>query len=394
MSIYPSKNRLIESLISGVFLSALFIPCILWLVQQDVNRSDAEKRVLQPFPVLAEQQSITGFTRAFDSYFKDHFGLRSQLINRYQREMRKRFGMSGVAHVINGIDGWMFLTGEGMLEDLQGKLRFSSEDEQRFWLLLGQKKEWLNSRGYEYVFMVAPNKQSIYPEYHPRYYAQSQQESRFEQLLTGKPIRSRSNGVLLDLRPILRENKQAHRLYHKTDTHWNYRGAYQAYHGLMAQIQTLFPEEQIGSRFTFTTLQKKNYGGDLAVMSGQHKSVREQSPIIDITGFTTLHGHSMGREFQQFFDVRQLKPFRTNKIGKPLRVLVLHDSFFNHLKPFVSESFAQVLYVWQYYDESTMAFFTEEKLARLLAMYQPDLVIEETVERYLPRFLKVNDYAW
>ncbi len=75
-------------------------------------------------------------------------------------------------------------------------------------------------------------------------------------------------------------------------------------------------------------------------------------------------------------------------------MLVLHDSFFNQLKPFVSESFGEVLYVWQYYDATTLVFFNKDKLSALLDIYQPDFVIEETVERYLGRFLITNDHDW
>ena len=87
----PTSNRLVDSVIILIFLVALFVPLLTWLTGKDVFYSEVENRELQSFPLIANRDSITGFTRAFDDYFQDHFGLREWLIHRYQREIRKRF---------------------------------------------------------------------------------------------------------------------------------------------------------------------------------------------------------------------------------------------------------------------------------------------------------------
>ena len=140
MNQFFTQNKLVDPLIIGIFLLALFTPLVTWVAQKDVKFSEVEKRPLQPFPVIGEQKSITGFTRAFDSYFKDHFGFRNWLIHRYQREINKRFDMSGVAYVVVGLDNWLFLNSRGMAEDLQGRLRFSRKEEQKIWHILEKKK--------------------------------------------------------------------------------------------------------------------------------------------------------------------------------------------------------------------------------------------------------------
>jgi hypothetical protein len=69
---------------------------------------------------------------------------------------------------------------------------------------------------------------------------------------------------------------------------------------------------------------------------------------------------------------------------------VLHDSFFNKLKPFISESFGDVLYLWQYYDLQSLTYMNKQRLAAVIKTFKPNLVIEEVVERQLPRFLSAN----
>ncbi len=385
----PSRNRPVELAIIVIFMLALVSPLLLWTFQKDVSYSEAEKRELQTFPLLRDQKSITGFSRAFDGYFQDHFGLREWLIHRYHRELKKHFGVSGVPLVLEGWDDWLFFSGDRVLDDLKGHLRFSEEQGQRFWQLLADKEAWLKKRGIAYIFMVAPNKQSIYPEYLPLHYQQLKKSSRLDRLLAARPVGS--NATLVDVRTPLKEKKATTRLYDKSDTHWNYQGAVVAYQGLMERTRMLFPDFQPPEAFRFREGWRNGKGGDLSLMIGRYQTTREDRPVVDIRNFTTVK-KPLSPELAELLTLRQLKPLYTENRKGQLRVLVLHDSFFNTIRPFTSETFRQGLYVWQYYDTSTLEFFNQDHLTRLLDIYQPDLVIEETVERFLPRFLSTN--AW
>ena len=383
----PTSNRLVDSVIILIFLVALFVPLLTWLTGKDVFYSEVENRELQSFPLIANRDSITGFTRAFDDYFQDHFGLREWLIHRYQREIRKRFGMSGVPYVVEGRDGWLFFSGERILDDLKGHLRFSEEETQLFWRKLSQKEAWFKEKGAAYIFWVAPNKQSIYPEYLPPHYQQLTKASRLDQLLAGRP--KEGGKAFLDVRSYLSQEKSKLRLYDKSDTHWNYQGAYLAYQAVMERTQSLFPDFQARDSFHFAPMWENNVGGDLALMIGRRQSIVEKRPTVETSDFTSIE-KELGAPLTDLLILPQLEPFYSEKKSGTLRVLVLHDSFCNHLKPFMGESFAEVLYVWQYYDTATLEFLSSENLAALMDIYQPDLVIEETVERFLPRFLSTS----
>lgn len=387
----PTRNRPVELAIIFIFIVALFVPLLSWTLQKDALYSEAEKRELQQFPSITTQGSVVGFTRSFDSYFQDHFGLREWLIHQYHRELKKRFGKSSGLPVLEGTDNWLFFTGFGdkVLEDLQGKLRFSEGEEQRFRHLLAEKKAWLGKQGVAYVFMVAPNKQSIYPEYMPQHYQQFQKTSRLDHLLTGS--HNNDNEKLLDVRPYLRQKKSEARLYDKSDTHWNSQGAFFVYQVLMERIQTLFADFQPRENFHFLPDWQAGIGGDLAEMSGIKQSTVEQRPVLDRSDFSALE-KPISEELAGLLSLPQFKPFYTENKNGRLRVLVLHDSFFNKITGFTSESFQQAFYVWQYYDKSTMEFLNRENLSTLLELYQPDLVIEETVERFLPHFFIANGW--
>ncbi|MEN8200524.1 MAG: hypothetical protein ABFR63_10685 [Thermodesulfobacteriota bacterium] len=378
------RQRLPELAIISIFLLAVTTPLLGWLLGKDLFYSEAEKRELISFPEIGQYQSITGFSRAFDDYYQDHFGMREWFIHRYQREVDKRFGATGFADVVEGGDGWFFYAGDGLLEDLRGELHFSDKQRQLFWNRMEEREEWLGARGVAYIFLVAPDKQSIYPEYLPLSLRQTMGESRLDQLLAAKP--QGKSQTLLDIRSRLQREKGEHVLYDRSDTHWNLRGSSYAYRAIVERTQTLFPAFISRPDFHFAPRLSYLPGGDLAQMIGRSKEIAEGRPVLMTTAFSGVE-KPLPEEIADLVTLPALQAqYSENQRGQ-LRVLVLHDSFFNQLRPFVSETYASVLYLWKYADRKTLGFFTEKRMTDLIEIYEPDLVIEETVERRLPRFL-------
>jgi len=383
MNTQATQNRLSNSLIIALFLTAILTPFIIWVLQTDISFSEVEKRELNRFPEL-QKQSIPEFTHAFDAYFQDHFGLREWFINRYHREASKRFNVSGVPDVVKGRDGWLYLSHNSMLDDLKGRLGFSDPEKKVFWNHLITKETWLDEQNIAYIFLIAPNKQSIYPEYLPSHFRSSPKSSRLDELLSNRPVHGGAS--LLDVRSNLRLEKSNSRLYNKSDSHWNAQGAYLAYLALMKRNKLLFPEIQMQEKFNFIPEWKNTPGGDLAEMIGKKDSTVEQQPVLNTTTFaSTLR--PIEKPLMNFFRSSQLQVYQTTKTNRSLKVLVLHDSFFGILSPFISESYGDVLFVNRYQNDATSTFLSEKKLKELVSLLKPDLIIDELVERNLPNFI-------
>ena len=60
---------------------------------------------------------------------------------------------------------------------------------------------------------------------------------------------------------------------------------------------------------------------------------------------------------------------------------MVHDSFYSRLRPFLSEQFSRVLYIWDW----NMNFYPE-----IIEREKPKLVIDEMVERFLMDKIPVN----
>jgi len=69
-----------------------------------------------------------------------------------------------------------------------------------------------------------------------------------------------------------------------------------------------------------------------------------------------------------------LSPFATECDNASLKVLVFRDSFFTALIPFFSEHFKKVVYSWD--------SFNQDEIDTIATKIQPDIVIEQSVERF------------
>ena len=374
---------LTDWLIIALFSAFIFLPLLLAIVQTDIPYSEMEKRPLAGFPSLdVGAGNFTDFTSEVDRYYRDHFGLREFFIYRYHREMMKRFGVPGVTNVVVGKEGWFFFAGEETIEDFMGRKRLTPSQLDALSRRIETRQESLVKRGIYYLQVVVPNKQSIYPEYLPDYYQQAKGESRLDQVTDYLDKNEISN--FLDLRLALVSRKGEKRLYDKTDTHWNYLGAIHAYNEITRYIQKDFPDHEFFHHFKVGTRWGKNPAGDLAQLSGHKDLLWEMRPIA-VSGIFAVE-QEIDPAIRSILSLDRLQMYSTMKTGAGLRVLVLHDSFMNPMKQFLSENFGEVLYVWKYFNSETIDSVNREAFFKVVDLFQPDIVIDEVVERRLDMF--------
>ena len=369
-----------EWLLIGMFAALLGVPLFLAIVGPHQVYSSTEKRFLAKFPELQPGTiGVMALARSVDQYYQDHFGLREFLIHRYHREVNKRFADAGAPNVVTGNDGWLFYSGEQVLDDLIGRHPLSGQQLAQLAARISTTRQWLQGQGISYLPLVAPDKQSIYPEYLPEAYQQAKGTTRLDQAIAA--LNQDPATAILDLRPVLLRNKGAKRLYDKTDTHWNELGAYCAYQELLRVIAGRFPGEDQQGHFSVGGRWREKPAGDLAQLAGRGDTLREQRPVV-LAGLRA-RVKELSPSLRALLSLQQLQPALTVRQGRKLRVLVLHDSFMNPMKLFLSEEFGEVLYVWKYFDRNIDNFLNREVMSRLLTEFKPDLVIDEVVERHL-----------
>jgi alginate O-acetyltransferase complex protein AlgJ len=371
-------QKVFEIALIVFFLTVICAPPLMYILSSKKELSDTEKRELAPFPEAPKDlKTLLQFPRKFEDYYNDHFGFREVLIKRYHREMRKRFGQSGVPDVIVGKEGWYFYT--PVLDDFRG-LRPLTEQKLISWKEdVVRKRDWLAKQGIHYLFVFAPDKQTIYPEYLPDYFQKAKGTTPIEQFT--EYLKQDPDVEILDLRPGLLSAKSEGRLYLKTDTHWNSYGAFVGYKKMIHKISQWFPKEQFKLDFYFQDTTVGRPAGDLAKMLGLHETIKEIHPLLKERHLCAQR-LELNLEIENFRKMKESEPFMKGCRDANLRALVFMDSFFGQIEPFFSENFQKVVYLWQPYDQETVE--------RVIDYLHPHLVIEERVERFW--FKDLKDY--
>jgi alginate O-acetyltransferase complex protein AlgJ len=350
-----------------LFAIALVLLCTDWR-GRDNHVAAMENRNPAAWPGAPRSLGeLATWPERFGLFFADHFGLRPELVAIRARLGERLLKKSISPLVVFGSQGWQFYAGNRSLENHLHEIPFSAADLDEWAARLKAREAWFAARGIAYLYDDAPDKASIYPEYMPPALVPGSGQTRLDQLdqrLSGDP-------GLLDLRSALLAGKPAGQLYFKADTHWNDLGAYVGYRAIMRRLglpplerdpRRLVPIRvrvdiariSAVARTEPTTLYRRRCtaarpsGFDPAVFDRQR---RNRQPAYTIPGTVCPTGHG--------------------------RLLIFHDSFATGLAPYLSDTFARVVYVWR-----TPSFAAMQAMA---AAEHPSVVIEERVERFLPQ---------
>jgi hypothetical protein len=210
----------------------------------------------------------------------------------------------------------------------------------------------------------------VYAEDVPPGIARVGDVSRADQLFTTL----QDLGVAIDVRPPLFDAKTRERIYQKTDTHWNDRGAFVAYQRIVAAVRARVPRTPPAwSREDFDAVEAVVPGMDLAGMMGLTRALSEtdlrlvprrprRARVIEPPGAAPTAEE--GRLVTEIDDP-----------SLP-RAAIFRDSFVSRLVPFLSEHFSRAVYLWQ-----------NDFDADVVAREHPDVVIQEIVGRHLYNFI-------
>ena len=291
-----------------------------------------ENRPLARFPELIERDGglNIGFSSDFDTYFKDNFGLREEMVTAFHSATIALTRDTLNRKVIVGTGGMLFFS--ETLDDYLGLNLLSEEDIYRIATSLRLQQEFVESLGARFVFSIAPNKNTIYPEYMPFYLRPTGAVSNREALYAALAAQ---NVETLDFAQILIERKGDGLLYYPRDTHWNDRGAIIGYNAIMAAV---FPECTAPDFL-------KTYRGDVFDHAGDlHNFVVPALPGTEVRpAFDIPSDYAVGKGARPGQDIT----FRTASTAEdayPGRLYMMRDSFAINLIPLLSSTIDGVVY--------------------------------------------------
>lgn len=286
-------------------------------------------------------------------YIADHFALRQEMVTANAALQTGLLATSPAEDVIYGSDGWLYYA--ETLDDYQNRATLTDDEARQVAQTVADMQAFCEARGARFLFTIAPNKNSLYPENMPARYLKSDSPGNYEKIL---PLLEEYGVHYADLFTFFREQDEI--LYLKTDSHWTSHGAALAHDFLMQSLclpYTAFADAP------YTTAD--THRGDLYEMLYPKGTAREAQQAYQTT-------FSYVKEPRTAEDIL----IQTTNLNAPNdRLLLCRDSFGNALHPFLAEDFRE-------------ATITRQMPYPLSSVRAGDTVIVEIVERNLPNLLK------
>ncbi|MGB8353697.1 MAG: hypothetical protein WCD79_07420 [Chthoniobacteraceae bacterium] len=362
-------------MLTALFVVLISLPLFKQCVIGEPNMEAVEGRPLNTRPELSFKRALRDFPEDYEAYYNDHFGFRAALLQIGGYIGVKYANVPLSPYVIIGKEGWLFLKSGQTEDNFHGGPVLSDADLERWRLSLEHRQELLARRGIQFLFVIAPDKQTVYPEYLPDRYRRPNDPNPAQLLMDYLAAHSKVH-VLSLIKPLM-DAKESGRLYFRHDTHWNTMGAYVGYREIMERLYEWFPDLKPRDRSEFQDVTEYTKG-DLARMIGMPGYSAENEPalkpLVEIKTSSTPFNLAD-------FDLDALWNFTTRAegISNIRRVVMIHDSYTWRMEPFLSADIAQITYITRSKDDEKY----EKILEEVLEAEKPDIFIEERVERYL-----------
>lgn len=336
----------------GVFLGLFLVICLTLSVGTWIagpSRAGANEQLSKPPELRGEDGWNDHFLGDTARWMGDHFALRQELISMDHLLTGAVFGVSGSDSVILGKDGWLFYS--STLDDYTGLAPMTERE-----IYSAARNLYLmQSRCRDFAFLIAPNKNSLYPHFMPPtgVRAREHDAQRLMEKLTEMGVSYIDLFSAFEKEPVL---------YYATDSHWNPRGA-----ALAADL--INAEFFVESHYYAGPFRTEVYTGDLYTMLYPAFSGAEEAPVYD----GTLDFSYEGKATQP--DSITLK----TASDRDSSILVYRDSFGNLLYPYLADSYGSARF-----SRSTAYDLTGGE----------DHVLVELVERnlrYLLTYVPVSD---
>lgn len=362
-----------------LFLVLIIIPVPLFLsVRGYVDTENYEERTLYPFPYTQEAAEYYGsattadtFPQQFENWFNDHLPFRNQLLTFNGLFDYRVLQTSSSESVVVGKEGWLFykgsqVAGEDPIGDYRGTNAFTDEELQQIADHLTQARDILAAQGKDFVLYIAPNKERVYSELMPDSFGEPNAHCRMNQLISY--LRDNTDLKVVCSYDTLMSWKETHPerpIYFQYDTHWNGFGAYVGAEPLVEALGYDFtPADEV----EITDRGTGSYDLARLIHLG---NILTDGPNYVVSGYTPHPLTSSSSDDGYVFHYST-----TDGQAPGGRIFVIGDSFSTLLMPYIA----------CHYWSGTMMFYYAYNYAALQEE-DPDVVVYETVERYIGNLL-------
>ena len=340
----------------------------LWriLLNPFVDSSNHEKRKMASRPHFS-LEGYTSFSEEFTAFFNDNIPFRNELISLNNEIDYLIFKKSPVADVIIGKDHWLFYGVKDHgdpIADYEGSNLYSKKELEELAANCIRQRDFLSRLGKEFVIFIAPNKERMYYEYMPPQYGAP--AANYKVLQIYQYLKEKTDLRIIYPYNELKEarGKVKENLWYKTDTHWNYIGAYIGASALLKELGIAMPavdseEIRISS--------SGKIQGDLGGMLNLSDRINYLDDEYVVEGYDKHNVEEVKADFYGAYIYHA-------ENADPRKLYVIRDSFSYHMGPFIGSQF----------NDSYLRHYKKNKYKHFVKQ-DPDIVVYEVVEREVDR---------
>lgn len=357
------KNKaLISNLTAYIFLFIIFFFFIANIIATDKTFSEQENRYLQTAPKLSFEKIVSGdFMSEYEKYLSDQFIFRNDWITL----------KAGSEIALGKMQNNDVFIHEKML--LNPILTYKEET---YSTNLENVKKFAETYRDRTFFALIPNKETVYSELLPKNLETADMSALID--LTCSEIGSEKIGI----KETLIKNKSEY-IYYNTDHHWTSLGAYYGYSTLSEELGfnkkdlNLYDRKVVSSSFSGTNV---SASGFYRFTPDSMEIFVPENDEISILNYSTGEAVKTGLYADEFLDKKDKYKFFLggntplieieNKNAPQKSILVIRDSFFDSLLPFLIDEYSNISVVdLRYFNESLNEYINEHDFNQILIIY-------------------------
>lgn len=351
-----------------IFILMLTLP----LVTMDLRKDQISEIDNQYLPEI-EGETTSELVRSVENYVNARIGFRAQSLDTYQWLNDRLFGILEHPNYIYGKEDHIFYDSNKYITDWQ-HLNLDQSWADGFAAGIKGFETYAESQGKGFVYLLIPDKKTVYSEYFPEEYLIKGELSRTDQVLSALEREDVNFYWAKDTMLTAKEEMPVNNKKYDAE-HWNENGAFVVFQQLYEEIRTFYPqvtplsaEEFVVGEQVEETLLTSRFRIDEKVPL---YTLKESNAIDDKVW---LEKSVFFLSKQSDYRTRYLNPTQSDKP----KLLVFHDSYLMHKEKFFTEHFSEVTFIHRYNVRN------QEVFERYVDLLDPDMIVYENPERSFP----------
>lgn len=361
------KRKKAADLVFAVcFVAMIFIPFLLLDTTESID-SELENRALTQWPGLHFDKLHTEW---YGHYVEDRVAFRDEAIILNADINYHLFGTFSEELHMPGKDGYIFPADEGYVQNYQ-RLNIDEALMDDLMTYLERTDAYVKEQGGQFVFMICPNKSSVYGEYMPEsIHVDESRESTLD--MAARKLDERGIAYVIP-DGAFREIKETEQIYNrKYDcAHWNDLGAFYGLNMAEALIHETYADVPVMEEADFTRSTETVTGLEFFATSSE---ITDEIPRLVCSNPS---GNGVATDSPYRVDVtveagNNMAYFYNPDAPGDRTILILHDSFLDQ---------RETWYTYRYREVYFTSRVNYTHIREYIDLIQPDVVLFELAER-------------